>query len=48
MFQAVGHRVEKLTRTRFGSLDLKGLAEGEHRYLTKKEVAKLRKLASVT
>ena len=48
MFQAVGHRVEKLTRTRFGSLDLKGLAEGEHRYLTKKEIAKLRKLASVT
>ena len=46
MFQAVGHRVEKLTRTRFGSLDLKGLSEGEHRYLTKKEIAKLRKLAN--
>lgn len=46
MFEAVGHRVQNLTRTRFGSLDLKGLPEGEHRYLTKKEVAKLRKQAN--
>jgi 23S rRNA pseudouridine2605 synthase len=45
MFQAVGHRVIKLMRTRFGTLDIKGLAEGEHRYLTRKEVAKLRKIA---
>ncbi len=45
MFQAVGHRVVKLVRTRFGTLDIKDLPEGEHRYLTKKEVAKLRKLA---
>ncbi|MDH7601083.1 MAG: pseudouridine synthase [Armatimonadota bacterium] len=45
MFQAVGHRVVKLVRTRFGTLDIKGLREGEHRYLTKKEVAKLKKLA---
>ncbi|MCX8053119.1 MAG: rRNA pseudouridine synthase [Armatimonadetes bacterium] len=45
MFQAVGHRVVKLTRTRFGCLDLKGLPEGEHRFLTKKEVAKLKRLA---
>ncbi|MGC8861339.1 MAG: pseudouridine synthase [Armatimonadota bacterium] len=43
MFQAVGHRVLALTRTRFGTLDIKGLAEGEHRYLTRREVAKLKK-----
>ena len=46
MLAAVGHRVERLTRVRLGSLDLKGLAEGEHRYLTKKEVSQLRKLAT--
>lgn len=46
MCAAVGHRVVKLTRIRLGSLDLKGLAEGEHRYLTKKEVSELRKLAA--
>ncbi len=45
MFEAVGHRVQKLTRTRFGSLDLRSLPEGEHRYLTRKEVATLRKQA---
>ena len=46
MFEAVGHRVQKLSRTRFGSLDLKGLSEGEHRYLTKKQVARLKRLAT--
>lgn len=45
MFQAVGHKVVKLVRTRFGILDIKGLPEGEHRFLTKREVAKLKKLA---
>lgn len=44
MFAAVGHRVVRLTRTRFANLDIKGLAEGEHRYLTKKEISELRKL----
>ena len=46
MFEVTGHRVEKLTRTRLGGLDLRGLAEGQSRHLTKKEVADLRKLAS--
>lgn len=45
MFQAVGHKVVKLVRTRFGFLDIKGLLEGEHRFLTKREVSKLKKLA---
>jgi len=46
MFQAVGHKVLSLTRTRFGSLNLRGLAQGEHRYLTKKEIDRLRKSAA--
>ncbi len=46
MLAAVGHRVIRLTRVRMGSLDLSGVAEGQHRFLTKKEVSELRKLAS--
>lgn len=45
MFTALGHRVIELKRVRFGSLDLKGVKEGEYRFLTKREVAQLRKLA---
>lgn len=46
MLAAVGHRVERLTRTRLGSIDLRDLPEGRHRYLTKKEISQLRKLAA--
>lgn len=46
MFDAVGHRVEKLTRTRVGCVDLRGVREGEFRPLTKKEVSELKKLAA--
>ena len=46
MFDAVGHRVEKLTRTHVGNLDLRGVREGEFRHLTKKEVSELKKLAT--
>ena len=42
MFAAVGHKVEKLTRTRIGRLELKGLREGEYRRLTRREIADLR------
>lgn len=48
MFAVVGHRVERLTRIRIGNLDLKGLREGEHRRLTKREIAELKKLAAGT
>ena len=45
MFEATGHRVLRLTRTRLGTLDLRGLAEGQCRRLTRKEVEGLIKLA---
>ena len=45
MFAIIGHRVEKLTRTRIGNLDLKGVREGEWRRLTKREIGELKKLA---
>lgn len=45
MFEVVGHRVERLSRTRLGMLDLRGLAEGQHRHLTYREVVELKKLA---
>lgn len=45
MLGALLHPVVRLVRTNFGNLDLKGLKEGEHRRLSKKEVAELRRLA---
>ena len=45
MFQAVGLQVDKLSRTRFGHLDLTGLKPGEYRKLSKKEVSQLHTLA---
>lgn len=45
MFAAVGHRVLSLTRIRLGILDLQGLKEGEHRFLTNREVSQLKRLA---
>ncbi|MGT2948434.1 pseudouridine synthase [Streptococcus devriesei] len=41
MFEAVGLKVDKLSRTRFGTLDLSGLHPGESRRLNKKEVSQL-------
>lgn len=46
MLAAVGHKVTKLARVRLGSLDLKGLREGQYRFLTKREVSDLTKLAT--
>ncbi|MCL5104722.1 MAG: rRNA pseudouridine synthase [Armatimonadetes bacterium] len=46
MFEVIGHEVLKLSRTRLGNLDLKGLAEGRYRRLTRREVTELRKLAT--
>lgn len=41
MFEAVGLMVDKLSRTRFGTLDLSGLNTGEARRLNKKEISQL-------
>lgn len=41
MFEAVGLIVDKLSRTRFGTLDLSGLNPGEARRLNKKEISQL-------
>lgn len=41
MFEAVGLMVDKLSRTRFGTLDLSGLNLGEARRLNKKEISQL-------
>ena len=41
MFEAVGHPVMKLRRTRIGFLTHKGLAPGEYRFLTEAEVARI-------
>lgn len=46
MFEVMGHPVLKLTRTKIGNVDIKGLEEGRFRYLSAKEVAELRKLAT--
>ena len=45
MFAAVGFPVIRLARARIGDLELGGLKEGEYRFLTKREVVSLRKLA---
>ena len=41
MFKAVGHRVIRLKRTHIGELGLGKLPQGEYRFLTPTEVAKL-------
>jgi 23S rRNA pseudouridine2605 synthase len=46
MIEAVGHRVEALERTAFGSLRLHGLKPGEARRLTEDEVEGLRRIAA--
>ncbi|MQS74808.1 rRNA pseudouridine synthase [Lactobacillus halodurans] len=43
MFEAVGHKVEKLSRERYGFLTLDGLVSGKYRDLTRQEVAELKK-----
>lgn len=43
MFDAVGHKVEKLSRESYDFLTLDGLASGQYRDLTRLEVATLKK-----
>ena len=45
MFESVGLIVDKLSRTRFGTLDLTGLRPGESRRLNKKEISQLHNAA---
>lgn len=47
VFAAVGFRVEKLVRTRMGSVGLKGLKPGEYRKLDKSQIEKLEKEAGI-
>jgi len=46
MFEAIGHPVLKLKRTRFAFLNLKGLRPGETRFLTLEEVERLEELSA--
>ena len=41
MFEAVGHRVVALHRTRFAGIDCRGLAPGDWRYLKRAELGKI-------
>lgn len=43
MFDAVGHKVEKLARESYSFLTLDGLVSGKYRDLTRQEVAELKK-----
>ena len=45
MFESVGLLVDKLSRTRFGTLDLTGLRPGESRRLNKKEISQFHNAA---
>lgn len=46
MFESVGLLVDKLSRTKFGTLDLAGLRPGESRRLNKKEISQLHNMAT--
>jgi 23S rRNA pseudouridine2605 synthase len=48
MCEAVGHPVRRLHRSRYAGLDVRGLAPGEWRELTRGEVAGLRELGRPT
>lgn len=48
MCDAVGHRVRRLVRTRYGGLGLGALKRGEHRLLSSAELARLETQAGLT
>ena len=48
MCEALGHRVRRLVRTRYGGLGLGRLGRGEHRLLTSAELARLAAQAGMT
>ena len=47
MLEAAGHPVTRLHRSRYAGLDLRGLAPGEWRELTREEVVALRRLVGL-
>ncbi len=47
MFESFGYEVEKLHRLNYAGLTVQGLARGMWRFLTEKEIEKLRKLVGV-
>ncbi len=47
MFEAVGHPVVRLHRSRYAGLDLRGLPSGEWRDLTRAEIDRLRRLVGL-
>lgn len=48
MFEAVGHKVIRLKRIKFGELGLQQLGRGKYRHLTPREVEELRAAANKT
>lgn len=46
MFEAIGHKVIRLKRIKFGDVGLQGLARGKYRHLTPKEIQGLISAAS--
>ncbi|CUS82013.1 pseudouridine synthase [Candidatus Kryptobacter tengchongensis] len=47
MFERLGYKVRKLHRVSFGGITVSGMKRGEWRYLTEKEIRKLKKLVGL-
>lgn len=47
MFERLGYKVRKLHRVSFGGITVSGMKRGEWRYLTEKEIKKLKKLVGL-
>ncbi len=47
MFQHLGYKVQKLHRVSFGGITVSGMKRGEWRYLTDKEIKKLKRLVGL-
>ena len=47
MFEALGHPVQKLRRTRIGFISDTGLSPGQYRHLNEREIARFLKTARV-
>ncbi len=47
MFERLGYKVRKLHRVSFGGITISGMKRGEWRYLTEKEIKKLKRLVDL-
>ncbi|MEN3037801.1 MAG: pseudouridine synthase [Candidatus Kryptonium sp.] len=47
MFERLGYKVKKLHRVSFGGITVSGMKRGEWRYLTEKEIKKLKRLVGL-